>query len=100
MTTKIVSSLFFNNKKDLGGFHDSMGCQPSIKTIDWFSRAARDESLDKESVIQALCKLNDFIAQKESEKEDLRAELQLAYAFQEKLEERQAELSESVSCRR
>lgn len=56
----------------------------------------RDEKLTPAEAGDVLRKLEDFIDQKEFEKSEIIAELQLAYAFQDVLKEKRAELIESV----
>lgn len=93
--SKINSSFFRSNKNSTNDQCD-VGCQPLVKSIAWFSQMARDEKLNSNEVNDALSKLENFLDQKESEKAEVVAELQLAYAFQDVFEERRAELIESI----
>jgi len=63
--------------------HCSMDYQHSIKSITWFSQRMYEEYLTADKINIILGKLNNFIDQKESEKEEAIAELQLARAYKE-----------------
>jgi hypothetical protein len=100
MTTKTVNSSFSIENKASANHHRSIGCRLAIKPLTWFAKMVRNETFDKESINQALSELMSFIEQREFDKEDAIAELQLAYAYQNSLEEKRVELTKSTNCER
>ncbi len=59
------------------------GYQHSIKSIAWFAQIARKKYLTANKINIMLGELVNFINQKENEKEEAIAELQLARAYKE-----------------
>lgn len=87
-----VNCLFFTDSKKSIDDQYAMECQPVIKPISWFSKIVRNKNITANEVSDALSKLEDFLDQKQFEKEEAVAELQLGHAFQELLEEKRYEL--------
>lgn len=99
MVTK-NDSQFFRNHEHFMNDQCSIGSQPFIESISWFSQMTRDEKLNSAEMNDVLSMLEHFLDQKEFEKSETEAELQLAYAFQDELKERQLKLIKSVTlCR-
>ncbi|MCX7124283.1 MAG: hypothetical protein NTU49_00725, partial [Gammaproteobacteria bacterium] len=78
----------------------AVDCQSPVMSIAWFAQMARDENLNANEINSALNKLEDFLEQKEFEKAEIAAELQLACAFRDALEEKQVELIELMTCKK
>lgn len=91
-----TTSSFFRSNEDSMNDQYAADSQSFVESIAWFAQATRDEKLNSNEVNDVLSKLEDFLDQKEFEKEETVAELQLAYAFHDELKEKQAELIESV----
>lgn len=88
-----TNSLFFKEHKKLNNncFSVEENIHP-VESISWFSKMARKENASLEEVNDALKKFEYFADQKKSKKEEITAELQLGYGFQELLEEKRDEL--------
>lgn len=99
MAIKTSSSLFFNNKTCVNEQHTT-NCQPPIKTIAWFGQMTRDVNLNMDEIDVVLSELNNFIDQREFDKSEALAEIQLALAFQEILQSKKEELLSLKSYRR
>lgn len=95
-----TNSLFFMNHQNCLSDQYGMDCPSHIESIEWFAQMSRDADLNVNEVSDVLSKLEDFQDQKEFEKAEIVAELQLASAFQELLEEKQTELTESITCKK
>lgn len=88
MAIKTANSLFFTNNKASMNDHPSMGCQTPIKSLAWFAQMARAENLSANEIDAVLGELANFFDEKETEKEETIAELQLAEAYKEVLADR------------
>lgn len=88
-----INSLFFKrHKKSITDYSDVKENLVPIKSISWFSKMARKKSASLEEINDALKKFENFANQKKLKKEEIIAELQLGYGFQEMLEEKRDEL--------
>lgn len=93
-------NLFFRNHKNAINDQRSTDSQSLIRpipSIALFAQMTRDENLNVDEVCDVLDKMDDFLDKKEFEKAETTAELQLAYALHDLLEERRAELIESAA---
>ena len=100
MAIKTANSLFFTNNKASMNDHPSMGCQTPIKSLAWFAQMARTENLSANEIDAVLGELANFFDGKAAETAEIVAEIQLAEAFEEVLQERRAELTDPVNLKR
>lgn len=88
-----INNLFF---KTCGkSINDYFSVEENIshsESIAWFSKMAREKNLSLIETNDALKKIQKFIDKKKLAKEEIVAELQLSYGFQELLEEKRDEL--------
>ena len=91
-----VNSLFFEDCKKFIDDQCAVKYDSVIKPISWFSQMLRNGNISANDVSNALSHLEDFLDLKEFEKAEIIAELQLAHAFQNALEEKRTELTELV----
>ena len=98
-TAEINASLFRSNENSAND-QFNVDCQPLVKSIACFSQMVRDEKLNSNEVSDVISKLDDFLDQKEFEKEEIIAELQLGYEYQELLEQKRDKLLELMTLKK
>ncbi|PIZ05180.1 MAG: hypothetical protein COY58_00570 [Gammaproteobacteria bacterium CG_4_10_14_0_8_um_filter_38_16] len=91
--TKISSHFFKECEKTVNDCFSIEENFSPAESISWFSKIARKENASLNEVNNALKKIEYFVDQKEFEKEETVAELQLGYGFQKLLEEKRSELN-------
>lgn len=96
MTIKKINNLFFKDQQDSRDEQYVADHQIPTKQIAWFSQMTCDENLNSNELNNVLGELEHFLDEKEFEKAEILAELQLAYAFQNVFEARRAELTKSA----
>ena len=94
-----INSLFFKSSKKQF-FHRSNATTENssfTESISWFAKMKQKENIDANEINDVLKKLEDFLDQKEFEKAEITAELQLGYAFKSLCEEKLERLTEKNS---
>lgn len=94
-----INSLFFKSSKKQ--FADrsnaATGNSSFTKSISWFAKMTQKDNIGPNEINDLLKKLENFLDEKEFEKAEITAELQLGYAFKSLFEEKLERFTEENS---